>query len=222
MEKTDYEKSCNARRSRGIALGRLTGNSGRSRKRIAVADLSLLPGGILALAAALVLSPTIRADNNDDEITTFTVDVAQIGTTNAQNNVDPAEGDKVFSRGDTFILGGNIYKKGELQRGRRNNDPTKPGIGTYTMRGTYTGTPDRVPIVAFSTELFELSDGSILIDGPWPNEGFSAHRIVLGGTGRFRYSVGEVYEENLGLNKDQFCNLRVTFRLKKVSGRHDQ
>jgi hypothetical protein len=77
--------------------------------------------------------------------------------------------------------------------------------------------------VAFATELYELPNDatSILTDGLWPNEGFSAHRVVLGGTGRFRYSVGEVYEENLGLNKDGFCNLRVTFKLRKTSGRHD-
>jgi hypothetical protein len=77
--------------------------------------------------------------------------------------------------------------------------------------------------VAFATELFELLDDatSILTDGLWPNEGFSAHRVIVGGTGRFRDSVGEVYEENLGLNKDGFCNLRVTFRFKKTLGRHD-
>jgi hypothetical protein len=39
---------------------------------------------------------------------------------------------------------------------------------------------------------------------------------VLGGTGQFRDIVGEIREENLGENNTGFCNLRVTFLVKRV------
>jgi hypothetical protein len=181
---------------------------------------------MLALAAALVTPSNIRADN-DDETTTVSVDVRQVASTNSQNNVDPSEPPPLFTRGDTFILGGDVYPSGTIQRvpaGVTAPDPTVPFIGKYIMRGTYTGPPDTTPIVAFSSELFLLPDEgtTILTDGLWPNEQFAARRQVLGGTGRFRYVVGEAHEENIGLNKDSFCNLHVTFRLRKVSGRHDR
>ena len=206
-------------------------NGSPSEKKVAYAAVALTTVAISVVAAGLIFPSATRAQDGDEittsedhEFKTLTVDVAQISRTNAQNDVDPAEGQFTFTRGDTFILDGTIYAGGTLPRGKADNDPNAPGgIGRYRMRGTYTGSPDRVPIVAFATELFLLSDDgtSILTDGLWPNEGFSARRVVLGGTGRFRYSVGEVYEENLGLNRDKFCNLRVTFKLRKVTGRHD-
>jgi hypothetical protein len=187
----------------------------------AVTALTLTAAGILVVAG--LISPSASRADNDDEIKTLTVDVAQIGSTNAQNDVDPSEGQFTFTRGDTFILDGTIYPNGTLVRGNADNVPTVPGIGKYTIRATNTGGPGTVPTVAFATELFLLPDDatSILTDGLWPNERFSAHRVVLGGTGRFRYSAGEVYEENLGLNKDGFCNLRVTFKIRKAAFRHD-
>jgi len=224
-ERTDMNKTveCGRNSLRGSVISlRALSTRKRAVTKTAVTPLALTAAGILVLAG-LISPPASRADN-DDEIRTLTVDVAQIGSTNAQNDVDAAEGDKTFSRGDTFILGGTIYPGGTLPRGKADNDPNAPGgIGMYRMRGTYTGSPDKVPIVAFATESFSLPDDAttLLTDGLWPNEGFSAHRVVLGGTGRFRYSVGEVFEENLGLNKDGFCNLRVTFRLRKSLGRHD-
>jgi hypothetical protein len=73
------------------------------------------------------------------------------------------------------------------------------------------------------TEIYSFhKDGaSILTDGIWPNANFSARRAVLGGTGQFRDIVGETKEENIGENSTGFCNLRVTFSVKRVkSERH--
>src|SRR3954452_1368403 len=47
-------------------------------------------GAILVLVAALIAPPKIQADN-DDETTTVSVDVRQVGSTNSQNNVDPSK-----------------------------------------------------------------------------------------------------------------------------------
>lgn len=56
----------------------------------------------------------------------------------------------------------------------------------------------------------------IMTDGTYPNAYFSARRVVLGGTGRFREIVGEVHTENIGENVHGLCNFRVTFKLRKA------
>src|SRR3954452_1745896 len=75
----------------------------------------LSTGAMLVLAAGLVAPPNIQADN-DDETTTVSVDVRQVASTNSQNNVDPSEPPPLFTRGDTFILGGDVYPSGTIQR----------------------------------------------------------------------------------------------------------
>jgi hypothetical protein len=189
----------------------------------------------MCVLAALVVAPMIPlstwAENEDskqhDE--TFTVDVAESTVNYRQNNVDPSEGQDVFSPGDTFILEGTIYPAGTLPRGKANNDPNAPGgIGKYRVRGTYTadfanfekavnGLPGANPEVGLVTEIYSFhEDGpSIMTDGIWPNANFSARRIVLGGTGHFRDIVGEIREENIGENSTGFCNLRITFFVKR-------
>lgn len=138
---------------------------------------------ILLLLLVVLFAPHIRA-GNDEEFgrLIFAIDVAQIGASNAQNNVDPTEPVDLFARGDTAILSGTIYPKGKLQAGRRSNDPTEPGIGKYDYRAVYTGPPTSTPIVAFATELFQFSNNgdTLLTDGLWPAEGSSADRVVLG------------------------------------------
>jgi hypothetical protein len=180
---------------------------------LAVVTVPLTTVAISVFAAALLFPSRIWA-NNDDEISTFTVDVAESTVNYRQNNVDRSEGQDVFSPGDTFILQGTIYPAGTLPRGKANNDPNAPGgIGKYRVRGAYTadfanfekaveGLPGASPEIGFVTEIYSLhEDGtSILTDGIWPNDHFSARRVVLGGTGQFRDIVGEIKEENIGEN----------------------
>ena len=167
------------------------------------------------------------ADN--DQVRTFTVDVS-LGFPYSQNDVNPAEGQDVFSPGDTFIQDGTIFPGGTIPMGKTNFDPKAPGaIGQYRARGTFTtdfanferaAAHDKsaAPDLAFASEMFSLgSDKSIILtDGTWPNAYFSATRVVLGGTGSFRDIVGEVHEENIGENKHGFCNFRVTFKIQTV------
>jgi hypothetical protein len=182
----------------------------------------------LVFAAAIVFPATILA--NDEEVRTFTVDVATDAKTNAQNDIDPAEGQDVFTKGDTFVFEGTIYPGHTLPSGKAHNDPNAPGgIGKYRIRGTYTTDfanferavdelAGAAPDLAFATEMFSLLDDKTLLmtEGTWPNPHFSAHRVVLGGTGQFRNVIGEVREENIGENAGGFCNLRVTFILRKI------
>lgn len=80
------------------------------------------------LAAALALPSKIMA--NDDEVRTFTVDVA-LGFPYFQNNIDPAEtaqNPNAFSPGDTFIQDGSIYPEGTIPKGKTNFDLRKTTV----------------------------------------------------------------------------------------------
>ena len=56
-----------------------------------------------------------------------------------------------------------------------------------------------------------------MTDGMYPNGHFSARRVVLGGTGRFRGVVGEVEEENIG-ETPYGCNFRLKFTIRRAAG----
>jgi hypothetical protein len=208
---------------------RASWNNSLPRTKLAVLGVLLTTVAISVFTAVLLFPSQIWA-NNGDEISTFTVDVAEAIVNYKQNDVEPSQGQDVFSPGDTFILQGTIYPGGTLPRGKANNDPNAPGgIGKYRVRGVFTadfanfekavdGLPGASPEVGLVTEIYSFDgDGaSILTDGIWPNANFSARRIVLGGTGQFRDVVGEIKEENIGENNTGFCNLRITFLIKRA------
>ena len=207
---------------------RVSWNGSRPRTKLAVITVPLTTVAISVFAAALMFPSQVLA-NNDDEVSTFTVDVS-LTPVFKQNDVDPSEGQNAVSPGDTFFQEGTIYPAGTLPRGKANNDPNAPGgIGKYLSRGVFTrgvedfekaanGLPGAKPDVGFVTEIYSFQEKhtSIMTDGIWPNPTFSARRVVLGGTGRFRDIVGEIKEENLGENVYGFCNFRVTFHVKRV------
>ena len=205
-------------------------SSGRTRTRTGRAravSLVAITGATFLITAVLVLPFKSMADN--DQAKTFTVDVS-LGFPYFQNDVNPAEGQDVFTPGDTFIQDGHVFPGGTIPMGKTNFDPNAPGaIGQYRARGTFTtdfanferaAAQDKnaAPALAFATEMFSFeNDRSIILtDGTWPNAYFSAQRVVLGGTGSFGAVVGEVHEENIGENKDGFCNFRVTFKIRTV------
>jgi len=195
---------------------------------LAIAAVPLTTVAISLFAMALVL-PSQTWANDDDEISTYTVDVS-LTPVYRQNDVDPSEGQFAASPGDTFFQEGTIYPAGTIQRGKPDNDPNAPGgIGKYLSRGVFTqgvedfekaanGLPGARPDLGFVTEIYSFHEGgtSIMTDGIWPNPTFSARRVVLGGTGKFRDIVGEVKEENLGENHYGFCNFRITFHVKRI------
>jgi hypothetical protein len=189
--------------------------------------LVAITGAISLTTAVLVLPFKIMADN--DQVKTFTVDVS-LGFPYFQNDVNPAEGQDVFTPGDTFIQDGNVFPGNTIPMGKTNFDPNAPGaIGQFRAHGTFTTDfanferaaahdKNAAPALAFATEMFSLgTDKSIILtDGTWPNVFFSAQRVVVGGTGSFGAVVGEVHEENIGENKNGFCNFRVTFKIRTV------
>jgi hypothetical protein len=135
----------------------------------------------------------------------------------------------VFFRGESFVVDAVLHPGGTLPSGlNAGNDPNEPpGIGKIRCRATVASADSMdfaSPFVTLVSELYSLPDETtnLLADGFGPNPGFTARRIVSGGTGRFRDMVGEIEETNLGLNKTGGCNLRITFKLTKVGRRHDQ
>jgi len=168
---TPMKKTMEFTRSLAARVGndaRASWNICRPRTKLAVAALPLTTVAILLFAVALVL-PSQTWANDDDEISTFTVDVS-LTPVYHQNNVDPSEGQDVFSPGDTFIQEGTIYPAGMLQPGKANNDPNAPGgIGKYRVRGTFTvdsanfekavnRLPGANPDLGFVTEIYSLHD----------------------------------------------------------------
>ena len=197
----------------------------------------VIGGGTLMYASGPQIDDSAAQAQIGEHSTGFVVEVKGHLSTNRQNDIDPAEGDKVFSRGDYAVLDGTIYPDGSIPRGH-NAEPL-PGarpLGKYVQRGVFTtdmdqfsravgGDRDVSSTFAFFTEVLVFEDGStILMDGLWPNAYFAAHRVVLGGTGRFRDVVGEVLEENIGEDTDGLCNLRMTFRIRRAArfSEHDR
>jgi hypothetical protein len=204
--------------------------------RKVVLTIAFGTSAVLLGAGALVFASVAQGDDDDTDLrvghdlTTFVVEVKQHIASNRQNDIDPAEGDLVFTRGDTYVVDGTIYPDKSIPGGHGGEPlPNAPKLGKYTLRGVITTEFDQFQLAvggarnvestfAFATELFAFQDGStILTDGLWPNAYFSVHRVVLGGTGRFRDVVGEVLDENIGEGTDGFCNTRLTFKIRKAA-----
>ena len=208
--------------------------SGRpQRTKLAIAALAFTATAVSLLTVALMFPPAGRADNRD-ELETFTVDVTQDASTNAQNNLDPSKGQDTLSRGDTFIVDGALYPRHTLEQGVADVPPSAHPIGNYRLRGTALISGDKFGLAVngmpaphdlfFATEAFLFPDDgtSILTEGLWPNARLSGHRTVIGGTGRFVGVVGEAFIENIGENTHGFCNSRVRFKLRKAWAGHDR
>jgi hypothetical protein len=185
-----------------------------------------LMGGLALLAFVAIVPITTRAQDveadhrGDHHGEKFTVDASLDTTT-----VGPV-GKSLFVRGELLVVNGNLFPGGTLPTGLNGgNDPNAPGqIGKILCRAAFLidSTDFTTPFATFVSELYSFPDDvtHLLADGLGPNPGTTAHRIVSGGTGRYRGMVGELDETNLGLNAIGGCNLRLTFKLRKVEREH--
>jgi hypothetical protein len=188
------------------------------RRRFTLKAICLLAG----LAVAAMIPVSTRADDRQgrDDEETFTIDVALDGATLIVNHVDPTQDPKVPFPGDTLVISGTIYPGGKLPSGMAENDPNEPGgIGKILCRALILVQPTDLttPAASFVSELYSFSNDkqTIIADGPGANLYATVLRAVLGGTGHFEGVTGEIIEKNIGMNKTGFCNLRITFHLKK-------
>lgn len=201
---------------------------------------------VLLLVAAVTAQ--VRTDNDDATLTftvdvaqdlTNTLSGRPVSEPGGyvQNNVAPHSRPNDFARGDTGITSGMIYPGGTLMKGKTTIDPkTVHIIGKYHWIGTWTtglkdfedaaahikGAP---AVLAFATEHFDLTarpsslpEGTLVTEGLWPNAHFTLNRAMVGGTGEFRYFVGDTRVENIGENQTGGCNLRVKFLLRNAKG----
>ena len=124
-------------------------------------------------------------------------------------------------RGDTLLVSGKIYPGGTIAAGDGLDIETLTGsIGTLIIRGTFNVDLSQLLAGAhpalFTTHdyLFGALDGedSLMSDGQ--ELGATTHRVVLGGTGRYRGVIGEVQQESLGMNSTGFENFRFRFTIR--------
>ena len=141
---------------------------------------------LLAFAATIPTATQAEAEEADHhDVERFTVDAAL-----DLNTVGPV-GKSLFVKGEVLVVDGILHPGGTLPTGlNAGNDPySPPGIGKIKCRATFlTESTDLVSAFpTFVSELYSLPDeiSHLLADGFGPNPGFTAHRIVSGGTGRF-------------------------------------
>jgi hypothetical protein len=186
-------------------------------KRITKATLGLAVIALLGVAASRHGNDDDDSRRHDGPWQTIVVDVACDGRTYAPNGLDPNTGTEV--RGTTFIVDGKIFPGGTIPRGDGFDLDATPGTGgKWVCRGTYNVSLEEflagvVPSVSTTWHLLFDARNALMTEG---QEGGTVNRVVLGGTGRYRGVVGEVYEEVLGFNSTGFENFRFTFKIRKA------
>jgi hypothetical protein len=173
------------------------------------------------MAAVPMQTRAQEGQANHEEV--FTVDVALDGATIVINHVNPAKPDGMAFPGDVLYIEGTIYPEGKLPSGMAENDPNEPGgIGKIRCRALILTQPTDLttPMASFVTEMYSFGNDSqmIIADGPGANLYATVQRAILGGTGSFDAVSGQIKEVNIGMNSTGFCNLRITFKIKRSGG----
>jgi len=180
----------------------------------------------LALVATLPLqiTPTpAKAQDRDDE-KTFSVDVAIDGSTLALNNNNPTDPANPI-RGTTFTVTGKIFPGGTIPAGITPFDPNQPGsIGTWVCTGVFVADvadifSEKAKIAFHTSQIFLFTDdqNALFTEGLEGSVGTTTHRVVVGGTGKYRDLVGQERQETIGLNLNGkgLFDIHFTFKLKK-------
>jgi hypothetical protein len=177
---------------------------------------------IAAVAPQIAPMPTMASERNDAK--TFNVDVAIDASTLALNNNDPTNAANPV-RGTTFTVTGKIFPGGTIPVGITSFDPNQPGsIGTWVCSGVFVADASDIfgggAIIAFHTnQIFMFTDdqNALFTEGLEGSVGTTTHRVVVGGTGKFRGSVGQERQQTIGLNLNGkgLFDIRFTFKLKR-------
>jgi hypothetical protein len=175
----------------------------------------------LAATVPLQITPTPAVAQDGDDAKTFSVDVAIDGSTLALNT--PAHPGNPI-RGTTFTVTGKIFPGGTIPAGITPFDPNQPGsIGTWVCSGVFVADAadifsGKAPIAFHTQQIFLFTDdkNALFTEGLEGSVGNTTHRIVVGGTGKFRDMVGQERQETIGLNLNGngLFDLHFTFKLK--------
>jgi hypothetical protein len=151
------------------------------------------------------------------------IDVAIDARTAVVNLVNPA--DALPERGATFIENGKVFPGGTIAPGNGLDIDTLTGsIGTFVNRGTFNFDLGQVfagahPAISSAQQYVFSSTGTLDAEDSLMSEGqdsvnSTTHRVVLGGSGAYRGTIGEVKQEVLGQNNTGFLNFRFTFQIR--------
>jgi hypothetical protein len=153
---------------------------------------------------------------------TIVIDVAEDARTASLNTASATDTEP--KRGATAIINGKIYPDGTIAPGDGLDIDTLTGsIGTWITRHTFNVDLSQILAGAHpalsSTQYYlfsptGVSDGEEALLSEGPEFGATTHRVVLGGTGRYRGVIGEVQEETVGFNSTGFANKRYTFTIR--------
>ena len=180
---------------------------------------------LLGIAAALAHGHEAHGDkgqHQEPRWKTLVIDMAEDARTEGHVNVNGA--DTLLKRGYTFIINGKLYPGGTIPAGDGLDIDTLSGsIGIWLTRGTFNVDLSQIvagahPLLS-STEYYlftstGVSDGEDALMSEGPECCPTTHRVVLGGTGRYRGVIGEVQQEILGMNSSSFFNFRFTFTIR--------
>lgn len=183
---------------------------------------------VLALALAgtvpLQITPTAAMAQDPDETKAFNVDVAIDGSTLALNNNDPVNPANPV-RGTTFTVTGKIFPGGTIPAGITPFDPNQPGsIGTWVCTGVFVADvadifSEKAKIAFHTNQIFLFTDdqNALFTEGLEGSVGTTTHRVVVGGTGKYRDLVGQERQETIGLNLNGkgLFDIHFTFKLKR-------
>lgn len=143
----------------------------------------------------------------------FILEVAQDGSTGAQNSADPP------GRANVNLISGLIYPEGSIDPdGTTQADP----IGTWRCLFANLGPDDpRVGAITYYFTFGEVGESSehsmIIVQGlnahAPPEQSVPRLHAVVGGTGRFSHARGQVLEVVTGFNPSPALNLRFKFML---------
>jgi len=150
------------------------------------------------------------------------IDVANNARTSALIQVNAT--DTLPKRGATFIVNGKIYPGGTIPTGNGFNIDSAGSIGTSVTRATFNFDASQQftggdPLLTSTQDYLFSPAGALngedsLMSGGQESILASTHRVVLGGTGIYRGTIGEVKQEVLGANSTGFLNFRFTFTIR--------
>ena len=188
-----------------------------------LSKITLAAAALALLGIAAALAHGDKGKHSDVRWKTLVIDVAVDGRTGNVNSASPTDTEP--KRGATAVLNGKIYPGGTIAAGDGLDIDTLTGsIGTWVTRGTFNVDLSQLlagahpALSATQYYLFSptgVSDGEEALFSEGPEFGATTHRVVLGGTGRYRGVIGEVQEETLGMNSTGFANKRYTFTIRR-------
>ena len=188
----------------------------------ALSKITLTAAALALLGIAAALARGDKGKHSETRWKTLVIDVAEDMRTLGVNSASPTDTEP--KRGATGIINGKIYPGGTIAVGDGLDIDTLTGsIGTSSTRGTFNVDLSQLLAGAhpalFTTQDYVFSstgalDGEDSLMSEGQELGATIHRVVLGGTGRYRGVIGEVRQESLGMNSTGFENFRFTFTIR--------